>query len=100
MSTVTVSPKYQIVIPPDVRRRMNLQPGDKLMVVEFNGGLLLLPLVAPASLRGISRGINPAVPRDSARTDDTRRGESCLTGRTVRPTAFSTPRCAPTMDEL
>lgn len=43
MSTVTVSPKFQGVIPLEVRRRMKLEPGTKLMVVEFNGGLRLLP---------------------------------------------------------
>jgi AbrB family looped-hinge helix DNA binding protein len=67
MNTVTVSPKFQVVIPLDVRRRMNLQPGAKLMVVEFNGGLRLLPLAAPSSLRGIARGINPDVLRDADR---------------------------------
>lgn len=67
MNTVTVSPKFQVVIPLEVRRRMNLQPGAKLTVVEFNGGLRLMPQVAPASLRGIARGINPDVTRDDDR---------------------------------
>lgn len=67
MSTVTVSPKFQVVIPLDVRRRMNLQPGAKLMVVEFNGGLRMVPLVPPASLRGIARGIDPDLTRDADR---------------------------------
>ena len=58
MSTVTVSPKFQVVIPLDVRRRMKLEPGAKLMVVEFNGGLRLLPLKPPSALRGIARGIS------------------------------------------
>ena len=61
MSIVTVSPKFQVVIPLDVRRRMNLEPGAKLMVVEFNGGLRLLPLKPPSALRGIARGISPTI---------------------------------------
>ena len=68
MNTVTVSPKFQVVIPLEVRRRMKLEPGAKLMVVEFNGGLRLLPLKAPSALRGIARGIGTAIERDPDRT--------------------------------
>jgi AbrB family looped-hinge helix DNA binding protein len=67
MRTVTVSPKFQVVIPLEVRRRMKLQPGAKLMVVEFNGGLRLVPLVPPSSLRGIARGVTPDIPREPDR---------------------------------
>jgi AbrB family looped-hinge helix DNA binding protein len=67
MTTVTVSPKFQVVIPLEVRRRLNLQPGAKLMVVDFNGGLRLMPVVPPSSLRGIARGIDPDVVRDADR---------------------------------
>lgn len=59
MDTVTVSPKFQVVIPLAVRERIQLRAGTKLMVVAFNGGLRLMPLVPAASLRGIARGINP-----------------------------------------
>ena len=59
MDTVTVSPKFQVVIPLAVRERIKLRAGTKLMVVAFNGGLRLMPLVPAASLRGIARGINP-----------------------------------------
>ncbi len=68
MSTVTVSPKFQVVIPLEIRRRLNLQPGAKLQVVEFNGGLRLLPLLPPSALRGIARGIETQVEREPDRT--------------------------------
>jgi AbrB family looped-hinge helix DNA binding protein len=61
MNTVTVSPKFQVVIPLEVRRRMKLQPGTKLMVLEFNGGLRLMPLQTPAAWRGIARGVSPVI---------------------------------------
>ena len=67
MNTVTVSPKFQVVIPLEVRQRMKLQPGAKLVVVEFNGGLRLMPLQAPAALRGIARGVSPQIQRDADR---------------------------------
>ena len=67
MNTVTVSPKFQVVIPLDVRRRMKLEPGAKLMVVEFNGGLRLVPLKPPSALRGIARGISAELYSDPDR---------------------------------
>ena len=67
MNTVTVSPKFQVVIPLAVRQRMKLQPGTKLVVVEFNGGLRLLPLQAPSALRGIARGIDTHIEREPDR---------------------------------
>ncbi len=59
MNTVTVSPKYQVVIPAGVRERLAIQPGAKLMVVEFNGNLRLMPLRPASALRGMARGIDP-----------------------------------------
>ncbi len=67
MNTVTVSPKYQVVIPLEVRRRLRLEPGSKLMVVEFNGGLRLMPLQPPAALRGIARGVTADIEREPDR---------------------------------
>ncbi len=67
MNTVTVSPKFQVVIPLAVRKRMGLQPGAKLMVIEFNGGLRLLPLKPPQALRGIARGLDTSIPSEPDR---------------------------------
>ena len=61
MDTVTVSPKFQVVIPLAVRERMKLRPGAKLMVVDFNGAVRLIPVQPAASLRGIARGVVPDV---------------------------------------
>ena len=44
MTTVTVSSKFQVVIPEDVRSRMKLQPGQKVVVVEKDGVVHLIPL--------------------------------------------------------
>jgi AbrB family looped-hinge helix DNA binding protein len=67
MNTVTVSPKFQVVIPLEVRRRLKLEPGAKLMVVEFNGGLRLMPLKPPSALRGIARGVATDIEREPDR---------------------------------
>jgi AbrB family looped-hinge helix DNA binding protein len=67
MWTVTVSPKFQVVIPRALRDRLELRPGAKLMVVEFNGGLCLMPIQPAASLRGIAHGISPDIEREHDR---------------------------------
>ena len=56
METVTLSTKYQLVIPRDIRRRLELAPGARLTVVEKGGILYLVPERPIEELRGIARG--------------------------------------------
>ena len=56
METVTLSTKYQLVIPRDIRRRLELEPGARLTVVEKGGILYLVPERPIKELRGIARG--------------------------------------------
>ena len=58
MDEVTVSSKYQVVIPKRVRERMGLKPGQKLMVIEKGGIISLVPVRELNELRGIARGAN------------------------------------------
>ncbi len=56
MNTVTLSSKYQLVIPRDVRERLDLEPGTKFTVIEKGGILYLVPERPLAELRGVARG--------------------------------------------
>ena len=56
MQTVTLSTKYQLVIPRDIRNRLELDPGDRLTVVEKGGILYLVPERPVEELRGVARG--------------------------------------------
>ena len=56
MTTVTVSSKFQVVIPEDVRTRMKLQPGQKVVVVEKDGVVHLIPLKTLREMRGLAKG--------------------------------------------
>ena len=56
MDTVTLSTKYQLVIPRDVRNRLALEPGAKLIVIEKGGILYLVPEKPIAEMRGVARG--------------------------------------------
>lgn len=67
MSAVTVSPKFQVVIPQAVREAMGLVPGTKLQVVHFEDRIEMIPVRSSKSLRGSLRGIDTSVPRDDDR---------------------------------
>jgi len=57
MATVTVSPKYQIVLPKEVREKLALRPGQKLVIFEMNGGIRVEVPRSIRELRGIAKGI-------------------------------------------
>jgi len=67
MQTVTVSPKFQVVIPRDVRESMNLRPGQKMQVVEYAGRIELIPERDISDLRGFLKGINTDFEREKDR---------------------------------
>ncbi len=66
MDTVTVSPKYQVVIPKNIRESLKLRPGQKMKVIEYDGRIELIPDKNIADLKGFLKGINT----DFTREDD------------------------------
>ena len=67
MQTVTVSPKFQVVIPRAVRDSMHLRPGQKMQVVEYNERIELVPERDITELRGFLKGINTRFKREKDR---------------------------------
>lgn len=67
MSVVTISSRYQVVIPKDVRERLKLRPGQKVEAIPFKGRIQLIPLTPIDEMRGFLRGIDTTVPRDPGR---------------------------------
>ena len=67
MQAVTLSPKYQIVIPRLVREEMSLRPGQKMQVIEYDGRIELIPERDIAELRGMIKGKNIALEREEDR---------------------------------
>ncbi len=67
MHVVTLSSKYQVVIPAALRKQLDLQPGQKMVVVVVDGHLQLVPLKPIRSLRGFVKGISTEVPREEDR---------------------------------
>lgn len=67
MHTVTVSPKFQVVIPREIREALGLRGGRRLMVFRHGRRIEMVPLVPARELRGALRGIDTSVPRDGDR---------------------------------
>jgi len=68
MTTVTVSPKFQVVIPLAARQALGIQPGQKIEVIAYEGRLEFILIDEPRKMRGFLRGIDSSVPRDADRT--------------------------------
>jgi AbrB family looped-hinge helix DNA binding protein len=60
MPTITISSKFQIVIPKDVREKLRLSPRQRLQVVEKGGVISLIPEVSLKSLKGALQGMSKA----------------------------------------
>ena len=67
MKTVTVSPKYQVVIPRDVREMLSIKPGEKMQVINYSNRIELVPVKKIKSMRGFLKGIDTAVIREKDR---------------------------------
>ncbi len=63
MKAVTISSKFQVVIPREVRESMDIQPGTRVQILQYENRIELIPLREPKSLRGFIKGIDTEVHR-------------------------------------
>lgn len=67
MEKVTISPKFQVVIPRSVRERLNLRPGQQVQVISFENRIEFIPVRSAAELRGSLKGMSTDLSRDDDR---------------------------------
>jgi len=67
MTIVTISPKFQVVIPKRIRERLDLHPGQQVQAIEYGDRIEFVPVRPMASMRGFLAGMDTAVPRDEDR---------------------------------
>jgi AbrB family looped-hinge helix DNA binding protein len=67
MKSVTISPKYQVVIPREVRQSMEIKPGSKIQVLLYENRIELIPMKNLRRMRGFLKGINTTVERERDR---------------------------------
>jgi AbrB family looped-hinge helix DNA binding protein len=67
VATVTISPKYQVVIPKDIRLKLGLTPGQKVQTIVFEDRIELIPVRPIKEMRGFLKGIDTSVAREADR---------------------------------
>ena len=67
MTSVTVSPKYQIVIPKEIRESMGIVSGQKVQITSYQGRIEVIPLKPMKEMRGFLKGIDTTVLREEDR---------------------------------
>ncbi len=67
MSIVTVSPKFQVVIPREIRESLRLKPGQKVQVLQYQNRVEFIPVQPMRKMRGFLKGIDTSVARDGDR---------------------------------
>ena len=64
MDTVTISPKFQVVIPKSIRKQLRLVPGQKVQAIAYGDRIEFIPLRPARELRGMLRGLDTSFERD------------------------------------
>jgi AbrB family looped-hinge helix DNA binding protein len=67
METVTISPKFQIVIPKAIREKLGLTAGQKVQAIVYGDRIELIPLQPARQMRGFLKGIDTTIPREADR---------------------------------
>ena len=67
MTTVTISPKYQVVIPKEIREKIKIKPGQKLQVINIGDRLEFIPIRNIKDARGFLKGIDTNIDREGDR---------------------------------
>ena len=67
MEIVTVSPKFQVVIPKQIRESLKLAPGQKIQALLYDNRIELIPVRPVKKMRGFLKGIDTSIDRDTDR---------------------------------
>ncbi len=67
MSTVTISPKFQVVIPQPLRESLGIKPGEKLRVMRYGNRIEMIPVRSPKQMRGFLKGMDTSIEREGDR---------------------------------
>ncbi len=67
MAKVTISPKFQVVIPKDIRAKLGLEPGQKVEALAYDDRIELIPVRPIRDMRGFLKGIDTTIERDADR---------------------------------
>ncbi|MBM4135723.1 MAG: AbrB/MazE/SpoVT family DNA-binding domain-containing protein [Nitrospira sp.] len=63
----TISPKYQVVIPRELRESLRLKPGEKVEFLQYENRIEMIPVRDIKKMRGFLKGIDTTVEREKDR---------------------------------
>ena len=67
MVTLTISPKFQVVIPKAIREKLKLTPGQKIQAILFGDRIELIPVRPIQEMRGFLKGLKTDIAREGDR---------------------------------
>jgi AbrB family looped-hinge helix DNA binding protein len=67
MGVVTISPKFQVVIPKAIRDQLSLKPGQKVQAIVYGDRIELIPMRSIRRMRAFLKGIETDVSREADR---------------------------------
>ena len=67
MEAVKISPKFQVVIPKNIRNELHLVPGQKMQAITYGNRIELIPEQNLVQMRGFLKGIDTTVVREDDR---------------------------------
>jgi len=70
MKPITVSPKYQVVIPRTIREQINIKPGQKMHVIAYSNKIVLIPVRPIQEARGLLKGMDADVQREEEEDEE------------------------------
>ncbi len=67
MAIVTVSPKFQVVIPREIREALRLEPGQKVQALQYQNRVEFIPVQPMRTMRGFLKGLDTTIMREPDR---------------------------------
>ena len=67
MGKVTISTKFQVVIPKEIREKLGLSPGQRVEAIAYEDRIELIPLRPVRRMRGFLKGIDTSIKREADR---------------------------------
>jgi AbrB family looped-hinge helix DNA binding protein len=67
MTAVKVSPKFQVVIPQEIREALGIRPGQKVQIIQYENRIELIPVRPLEEMRGFLKGIDTNIEREPDR---------------------------------